>query len=460
MSKISIHNWKQTDIEGSAFQFMAPEYHPTYWEVPKWWYRGDRTVYTSCARVDVNDTTSIYIDGTTPLMQITIDWDDDNAVSFDNVRDIRRILVCAKDNYGAVIRGDSDEYTDIEMLQGNFYKVRYDNYFGPDVIEPLQEDIKPVWVNGNNYGPFYQDPIPFITGTFVGGIEPVTYEVRHKELINNKWTTPTDFSPQTNTPTERILTLDTKSKAQKIHIETRATDAEGTIAYCNGPYLDVDNPVPTITAKPAVSARNLYEEGQILTGFAGDFEGGLPDAEARCRWQHRASKDDPWSSFGWTRNVTYLQQIDSDVIPVGTVQVRFQYQIVELSTNTGNGARNINNSIERDISPAAPPSANWGAVIVYINGEEYNTFVGAPYNVIVGEPQDLKVEWEGNATGTTLWSQRAGGNASFDDATSATPVVTLNGSGSTTLTITLTDPSGLADPTTTSKVVNFWAASA
>ena len=180
MSSISIHNWKQTDIEGPAFQFMAPEYHPTYWEVPKWWYRGDRTVYTSCVRVDVNDTTSIYIDGTTPLMQITIDWDDANAVAFDNVRDIRRILVCAKDDIGAVNRGESDEYTDIEMLQGNFYKVRYDNYFGPDVIEPLQGNIKPVWVNGNDYGPFYQDPLPFITGSFVGGIEPVTYEVLHK----------------------------------------------------------------------------------------------------------------------------------------------------------------------------------------------------------------------------------------------------------------------------------------
>ena len=47
-----------------------------------------RTVYTSCARVDVNDTTSVYIDGTTPLMTITIDWDDDNTISFQNVRDI------------------------------------------------------------------------------------------------------------------------------------------------------------------------------------------------------------------------------------------------------------------------------------------------------------------------------------------------------------------------------------
>jgi hypothetical protein len=353
MSSISLHNWEQTHIEGSAFQFIEPVYHITYWEVPKWWYKGDQTVYTSCVRVDVNNTTSIYIDGTTPLMQITIDWDDDNAVFFDNVRDIRRILVCAKDDIGAINRGESDEYTDIEMLQGNFYKVRYDNYFGPDVIEPLQSDLKPVWVNGNNYGPFYQDPLPYITGTFIGGVEPVTYEVRHKELVGKNWNTPTDFSPQTNTPTERVLTLDPKTKATKVHIETRATDAEGNKAYCNGPYLDLNNPVPTITANPTVSVRNKYEEGQILVGFAGEFEGGLPDAEARCRWQYRSSKNDPWSNFPWTQNVSYLQQVDSLAIPVGTVQVRFQYQVIENSTNTGSGPRNTNNAIERDISPAS-----------------------------------------------------------------------------------------------------------
>ena len=59
-------------------------------------------------------------------MTITIDWDDDNTISFQNVRDIRRVLVLAKDNYGPVIREESDEYTD-EMLQGNLYIVRYDN---------------------------------------------------------------------------------------------------------------------------------------------------------------------------------------------------------------------------------------------------------------------------------------------------------------------------------------------
>jgi hypothetical protein len=458
MSSITIENWKVTDDSSPEFELVPPEYHVTYWEIPKWWYKGDEVCYTSCVRIDVGQT-SVYVDGTSPLMKFTLNWEagGQGTASFTDWRCIDRALILEKDNLGAVNRDESDEYIDVEF-NDYFYKIRYDNYFGPDIEQPLQGDIKPVWVNGNNSRPFYQDPIPFITGTFIGGVEPVTYEVRHKELVGNNWNTPTNFSPQTNTPTERTLTLDPKTKAQKIHIETRATDAEGTKAYCNGPYLDVNNPLPTITTNPTVSIRNLYQEGQILVGFAGDFEGGLPDARARCRWQHRASKDAPWSSFPWTQNVSYLQQVDSLAIPVGTVQVRLQYQVIEDSTNTGSGPRNTNNAVERDISPA--PATTWGAVIINVNDVEYNYFIGAPVTVTVGQPINMKVEWEGNATGTVQWGQRPGGSAFIDDPQNFEPEITMTAAGGTTVTVTLTDPSGQADPTTDSKVVNFYASPA
>ena len=397
-------------------------------------------------------------------MTITIDWDDDNTISFQNVRDIRRVLVLAKDNYGPVIREESDEYTDIEMLQGNLYIVRYDNYFGPNVIEPLQADIKPEWVDGDNSGPYYIDPIPFITGTYVGGIEPVTYEYRHKEQEKDgePWTTPTDFLPQTNTPTELTIQINGKSKAQKIHIETKATDAEGTVVYNNGPYLNLNNPVVTITELPAVSSFNQYEVGAEIVGFAGAFKGGAPGAYARSRWRWRASKDDNYTGDVWTTNVEPLQEVRSSPIPAGMIQAQFQYQVIEPNTNTGNGNRQSNKTTPaKDVTdpPGDPdPSTSWGAVIVYVNDEEYNTFVGPTLNAVVGEPIDLKVEWEGDATGTTLWNQRAGGSADFDNAASATPVLTLTGPGLTTVTITLTDPSGNANPESTSKMINFYAA--
>ena len=344
MSKISIQNWKQTSIEGSAFELIPPVYHVTYWEVPKWWYRGDRTVYTSCVRVDVNDATSVYIDGTTPLMQITIDWDDNNTIRFENVRDIRRILILGKDNYGPVIRGESDAYTDVEFFQGNNYTIRYDNYFGPNVIQPLQKGIRPTWVDGNNSGPYYSDPIPFTTGTFVGGVEPITYEYRHneQEKEGDEWTKPTPYFTYDNTVTEQTLQIDGKSKAQAVKITCRATDAEGTIVYNNSPELNIYNPVPVITEEPGASSFNQYVVGEELVGFAGAFTGGAEGAFARARWRWRASKDDIYTGDVWTSPVESVQEVRSSPIPAGMIQVQFQYQVIEPGTSTGSGNRQTN----------------------------------------------------------------------------------------------------------------------
>ena len=108
MATIKIHNWKVTDEDDTgALVFVPPEYHPTYWEIPwKWWYKGDRCNYTSCVRVDIDDATSLYIDGTSPLMQIQIDWDG-SAINFSNWRDIRRIMGIAKGNIGPINREES-----------------------------------------------------------------------------------------------------------------------------------------------------------------------------------------------------------------------------------------------------------------------------------------------------------------------------------------------------------------
>lgn len=459
---ITIKSWKEVSVEGTTFQFVQPDgdLHPYAWEVPMWWYNGDETVYTNCARVDVNDTTSVYIDGESPLMQITITWDGVDTVEFKDFRAINRILVCAKDNIGNINNGSSDEYSDVEFLRPNLYVVRYDNYVTPNIKVPLQADDKPVWVNGNTYGPVYTDPIPFITGTYTGGVEPITYEYRHKEQATDggEWTTPTAFFPQTNTPEEKTITLDVKTKAQRIHIETKATDAEGTVVYNNGPYLELSNSVPVITQNPTADPFNIYETGQQLVGYAGDFTGGLPDATPRARWQWRVDKDTAFSGDSWTTNVTPGQKITSVPVPEGFAQVRFQYQIVEPSANSGDGPRNTNKTTRvEDVSPASPPATSWGSVILYADDEEYNYFIGAPIQIPVGQPIQVRVEWEGDATGTTLWSQRSGGSASFDDATIPNPIVTMLSPEMTTITVTLTDPSGQANPPSKSVSMSFWA---
>ena len=468
MASITIKNWEVVEQEGGEVEFIEPEYSTYAWQIPKWWYRRGDKVYTNCARLDVAGS-SIYIDGTSPLMEITIEWETvtrlNGTITATSWTDIRRLMVLNTDNLGPVNRRESDEYIDVEFDKYS-YRIRHDNYNGPDVIQPLQADVKPVWVNGNDSHPYYTDEIPFITGTYVGGIEPVTYEYRHKEQEKEggEWTTPTDFFPQTNTPTEKTISLDGKSKAKKIHIETKATDAEGTVVYNNGPYLVLDNPVVTITENPAVSSFNQYVVGETVVGFAGAFTGGVEGAYARARWRWRASKDDSYTGDEWTINVESLQEVRSSPIPEGMIQAQFQYQVIEPGTSTGNGNRISNKSTTaRDVTPAPPappPSTSWGAIILYVNDVEYNTFLGLPVEVVVGEPQNVRVEWEGNATGYPLWSQRAGGSASFDDATSATPVVTMTAPGSTFITVTLTDPDGLADPVQESKTISFWAAAA
>ena len=463
MSSITIENWKVVDDSSPEFEFIPPEYTVTYWEIPKWWYKGDEVCYTSCVRIDVGQT-SVYVDGTSPLMKFTLNWTagGEGTASFTDWRAIDRALILEKDNLGAVNRDESDEYIDVEF-NDYFYKVRYDNYFGPDIEVPLQADEKPVWVDGNDSRPYYLDPIPFITGTFVGGIEPITYEYRHKEQVNDgaEWTTPTDFLAQTNTPTELTIQVDGKSKAQKIHIETKATDAEGTVVYNNGPYLTLNNPVVRITENPVISSFNQYVVGEEVVGFAGAFTGGAPGAYARSRWRWRASKDDNYTGDVWTTNVEPLQEVRSSPIPEGMIQAQFQYQVIEPNTNTGNGNRQSNKTTQaRDVTdpPEPPPqSTSWGAVIVYVNGEEYNTFIGPAVNVRVGDPINMKVEWEGDATGNILWDQRSGGSAFIDDPQNPEPEITMTAAGYTTVTVALTDPSGLANPPSTSKIVNFWA---
>lgn len=346
MSTITIENWKVTEDNSPEFQFVPPEYHVTYWEIPKWWYKGTYVCYTSCVRIDVGET-SIYVDGTSPLMKFTLSWTagGEGSASFTDWRCIDRAMILNKDNLGAVNRRESDEYIDVEF-DDYFYKIRHDNYLGPDVIEPLQKDLKPQWVDGDNSRPFYLDPIPFTTGTFLGGVEPITYEYRHNEQDEEggEWLKPTDYIQYDNTVITDTIQLDGKSETQYLKITCRATDAEGTVVYTNSPKaFAINNPLVTVTEEPVVSLKNQYEVGAEVVGFAGAFTGGVSPL-VRARWQWRESTSDPFSSDEWTNDVEPLQEVRSSPIPVGMTQVRFQYQIVEQGTNTGSGTRNTNKS--------------------------------------------------------------------------------------------------------------------
>lgn len=330
MATLKIHNWKVVDEDDTnTLVFVPPEYHPTYWEVPKWWYKGDQTVYTSCVRVDLNDEASIYIDGTTPLMQITIDYDGGNLKG-SNWRDIRRILVCAKNDKAAINQGVSDAYDDIEFFK-DYYITRVNNY-ALEVIDPLIRVLKPE---------FYSElPVaagsssPFDTGTWNGGVEPVTYEWRHKaqDYQSDVWYSVGDWKAQPNEAIQETISLPEDSDAWYIHIESRAVDAEGTTVYNNSGRRRA---IPRVSVEPGSSVEyaefNTYEEGSELVFQTATFYGGVPPVQYRHRIQQKESVDADWIQGSWTQYDNTVQTARETItFPAGAI-ARVQCQAVDSS---------------------------------------------------------------------------------------------------------------------------------
>ena len=354
MATIKIHNWKQVDIDGSAFEFVEPEYHPTYWEVPKWWYKGDRTVYTSCVRVDLNDETSIYIDGTTPLMQITLDYDG-NTLRGSNWRDIRRVLVCGKDDIAAINQGVSDAYDDVEFFK-DYYITRVNNY-APEVIDPLTVVLKPE---------FYSElPVaagssaPFDTGTWNGGIEPVTYEWRYQaqEYQSDVWYSVGDWKAQPNEAIQETLSLPDDSDAWYILIESRAVDAEGTTVYNNS---EPRRALHRVKKEPGTSVDysdfNTYEEGSEIVFETATFYGGVPPVQYRHRIQQRNTPEDSWTNGSWTQYDNTVQNARETITFPAGAQARIQCQAVD-SAKGGSTSAQANGSTKTIVAPSPAPLA-------------------------------------------------------------------------------------------------------
>lgn len=202
MSSITIENWKEVENEGNDFDYVPPEYHPTYWEVPKWWYKGKRTVYTSCARVDFTGGYSIYIDGTTPRMRLTIEWDG-NDMRFTNEIDIRRVLICR--DIELVNRGETTEYIDIYYdKKYPKFEIVFDGLDG-DIDVPIDDPVifteHPEWADDNEYTP--GSTISAYAGVFVGGTPPLVSRARFEtkaditaDWVSTSWNTVGDKALQ------------------------------------------------------------------------------------------------------------------------------------------------------------------------------------------------------------------------------------------------------------------------
>ena len=322
MDQIKVKGWRVIDTEGSSLTYVPPEYHPTYWEIPKWYYKG-RYVYTSCIRIDVDGSTSIFIDGMTPLMEITVTYDG-TTINFKDIRSIYRARINATANNAAVSARESDEYVDVLFTGGENYRVVYGNYDNPNLNVPLQADVKPKRDDDGRY--VYTDPIPFKTGTWLGGKDPIERKWRYKQQQDGKdWTPIGDWIPQGPSPESNIIQLTGTSKADRVHIESVAIDANGVEVYNNGARKELSNPYPIIEEKPKYSVRNLYVPGSQVTGFGGAFSRGIPPLKSRMRWQYKntdGQQNLPWVNLGFLDPLEFI-------IPDDALEVRVQFQVRE-----------------------------------------------------------------------------------------------------------------------------------
>ena len=451
MSKITVHNWKQTDIEGSAFEFILPEYHITYWEIPKWWYKGDRTVYTSCVRVDLNDETSIYIDGTTPLMQLTLEYDGDKLRG-SNWRDIRRVLVCAKDDLGAINRGESDAYDDVEFFK-DYYITRVDNYT-PEVIDPLISVLKPE---------FYSElPVaagstsPFDTGTWNGGVEPVTYEWRYKaqNYQSDVWYPVGDWKAQPNEAIQETLVLPEDSDAWYIHIESRAVDAEGTTVYNNS---DPRRALHRVKKEQGTIVKysdfNTYEEGSEIVFETATFYGGVPPVQYRHRIQQRNTPEDSWTNGNWTQYDNTVQtRRETITFPAGTT-ARIQCQAVD-SAKDGQTSAQANGDIKTIVAPSPAPLAPIRTLVDSVPYQQNQgaLFLNASQQVVLSVETSSASQ---NFNKTYTWSKQSGAGQFITATDQQSVTYEAGGAGSGAVIVCQIESDSGTDSPQLSQVIQF-----
>ena len=110
MATFTVKRWDEFESDDSSLILTPPEYHPYAWLVPRWWYRGKRMIYETCAKVE-NSEYQVYIDGYTPAMEIEITITGDE-IDIPHHKDIRRVAI-TKD-YAELLKPDG-EYLDINM---------------------------------------------------------------------------------------------------------------------------------------------------------------------------------------------------------------------------------------------------------------------------------------------------------------------------------------------------------
>ena len=250
---------------------------------------------------------------------------------------------------------------------------------------------------------------PFDTGTWNGGVEPVTYEWRYKaqNYQSDVWYPVGDWKAQPNEAIQETLSLPDDSDAWYIHIESRAVDAEGTTVYNNS---DPRRALHRVKKEPGTIVKysdfNTYEEGSEIVFETATFYGGVPPVQYRHRIQQRNTPDDNWTNGSWTQYDNTVQtRRETITFPAGA-QMRIQCQAVD-SAKDGSTSAQANGDIKTIVAASSAPLA---PIETFVDSVPYQQSQGALF-LNASQQVVLSVETSTasqNFNKTYTWSKQSG----------------------------------------------------
>lgn len=335
---LRIERWKQVySSDPSTLYVIPPEHHPYAWLIPRWWYKGSRTIYETCVKVQ-GPTYQMFIDGLTPAMtfEFEITDDADNKLIIKEARDVRRIVVT--DGYSEILEVDG-EYLDVEKTFADGWIVRKNTLPAPIVDVPPSYTSNVQWMkNGvlypslNTEGTTLGADIGAQAGTYTGGMpgpngEDLKFRGRWQvrdaaaALFNGPWITLTnDHQIVAYNPLESDTYWPTDPAEIRFMTQVRDYKPDGSTRTLNQftPYTDIE-PALAVQTAAVLDAGNVYEPGNTLTGTTATFVGGIEPITYQYRWQAGAEvlRDNPGPKDGGQFNSPWTQTSNGGLTDVG-----------------------------------------------------------------------------------------------------------------------------------------------
>ena len=367
MASIRIERWKQVYSSDPANKYVVPpEHHPYAWLIPRWWYKGSRTIYETCVKIQ-GSTYQMYVDGFTPAMVFECEVSDDFKLTFTEARDIRRVVVTTA--YAELIDPDG-EYLDIAHTLTDSWVVRHNSLPAPIV------DVPPVWTTDPTYmsGDSSTDnptvviggPLSARSGEFDGGMpsptgEPLKFRARWQvrdtadALSNGPWvnvgesevTLINSLSPDTWWPTDY--------KDIRFMNQIRDFDPDGNTRTSNRftGWKTINNAL-AVQTEATIDPSNVNEPGNTLLGTTATFVDGIEPITYQYRWQAGVDLLKVETKDGGTFNTPWTEATNGGPTTVGYVVGDIQ-NYVRLQSQATDATGKVVDSFSATATITLPP---------------------------------------------------------------------------------------------------------